>query len=77
MGLLKTGGSFTLGVVVGAGIALVAPHAVKPLARAARPLAKEIIKGSLIALETGQAFVKEAKQSIEDEAKAEETGNKA
>ncbi len=62
------------GLLIGIGVALVAPVVLPALGGMLRTMAKSAIKGGLILSEKGKAMVAEAKESMGDlaaEAKAE------
>jgi len=62
------------GLLIGLGVALVAPVVLPALGGMLRTMAKSAIKGGLILSEKGKAMVAEAKESMGDlaaEAKAE------
>ncbi|MGK7924753.1 MAG: DUF5132 domain-containing protein [Spirulina sp.] len=60
-------GDFGLpGVVIGVGAIALAPIVGPALAKAGKPVAKAIVKGSLVAYEKGKGAFAEAKESLED-----------
>jgi len=74
MGLFDNGMKVGVGLAVGLGTVILAPVVIPALAGVAKPLAKEIIKGGLVAFEKGKVLVAEAKETLEDlaaEAQAE------
>ena len=74
MGLFDNGMKVGIGLAVGLGTVILAPVVIPALAGVAKPLAKEIIKGGLVAFEKGKVLVAEAKETLEDlaaEAQAE------
>jgi hypothetical protein len=67
-------------ILVGVGVALVAPILVPAAATGVRPLAKTLIKGGLAVAETVQEFVAEAGEQLSDlvaEAQAERAAHAA
>ena len=74
MGLFDNGMKVGIGLAVGLGTVILAPVVIPALAGVAKPLAKEIIKGGLVAFDKGKVLVAEAKETLEDlaaEAQAE------
>jgi hypothetical protein len=60
------GNSWISNVLVGVGIALVAPMVVPALAEGMRPLAKTVLKGGLIAYDKGAEILAEASEQLSD-----------
>src|ERR687887_827817 len=60
------GSSWTSTVLVGIGIALVAPVMVPALATGMRPLAKAVIKGGMIVYDKGAEVLAEAGEQLSD-----------
>jgi hypothetical protein len=54
------------GAVAGMAVAVVAPSVVTGILGALRPLAKEVIKGGIVAYEAVSGFVSESSESIKD-----------
>jgi hypothetical protein len=81
MNLFDNGFKWGSGLVIGAGVVLLAPIVIPVVTGVLRSLAKATIKGSLIAYEKAKLVTAETIESIEDiaaEAKAEMAeGNKA
>ncbi len=74
MGLFDNGMKVGVGLAIGFGTVILAPVVIPALAGVAKPLAKEIIKGGLIAMEKGKVLAAEAKETLDDlaaEAQAE------
>lgn len=53
-----------IGVVVGAGLVLAAPHLFSGIKEAVRPLAKEVVKGGLVVCGAVNDLVAEAKAEL-------------
>jgi hypothetical protein len=60
------GSSWVPSVLVGAGLALVAPVVVPALAAGMRPLAKAVIKGGIMVYEKGTEALAEAGEQLSD-----------
>lgn len=76
MGLLDNGlkGNLLSGLAIGIGAVVVAPIVIPILSSAVKPVAKAVIKESLILFEKGKETFAEAKEAVEDlvaEAKSE------
>jgi hypothetical protein len=66
MNLLGTSFRFGGGLVVGAAVVLLAPILLPVLAGIARPVAKGLIKGGILAYEGMKVAIAEAQETIED-----------
>lgn len=68
------GGLNVSGLAIGAGVVLLAPVIIPVIGSILKPLAKAIIKGSLLAYEGAKVSIAETKETMEDlaaEAKSE------
>jgi len=67
-------------IAIGAGVVLLTPVVLPIIGAIIKPMAKAVIKGSLIAYEGAKVSIAETKEALEDitaEAKAEVGGEKA
>jgi hypothetical protein len=60
------GGSWMSNVLIGVGVALVAPIIVPALAGGLRPLAKTVVKGGMMAYNKGMEIIAEANEQVSD-----------
>jgi hypothetical protein len=59
-------GSWVPSVLVGVGVALVAPIVVPTLVASMRPLAKAVVKGGMLAYDKGAEVIAEASEQLSD-----------